>query len=424
MDALFGLPPDLDCSPACMLVRSVLAGAAAHADSRQILGVAGRMVRTRGPWRCVFSNGREPLSSAATAGPGAEEKQKVETPAGASILAGTGARRGDSSSGIVSSNGHTNDAASSGDAQDGRRTAASGGDGGGCVVDCGGGGGNDSTGVGDGEMDVVPAEALRKGGLVYLNTATGETVREPPAELVSRAEEADSAGEYLVFVPSRSFVEAAEAAAGLSAAASAVGAAAENALRAVADAGTSSSASGGDDCAGRNGTVADKRRREEEEGSQQRARLPSSLEAPTPPTAATPAAVGSDQSGGGGGGNGATWGGETWDRLSSLPMIDLSQGAAPSAPLDVENTGVCGGGGSGAGSEAAGAVAVAGATAGTWTCTRCTLVNRASRTTCEVCANARPKSFGAQQVRVENERGDEGTGVGKLILACFLCLLA
>ncbi|CAN0517357.1 unnamed protein product, partial [Ectocarpus sp. 12 AP-2014] len=46
-------------------------------------------------------------------------------------------------------------------------------------------------------------------GPVYLNTATMETVREPPAELLALADQAESAGNYLVFVPSHRFVAAA-----------------------------------------------------------------------------------------------------------------------------------------------------------------------------------------------------------------------
>ncbi|CAN0423128.1 unnamed protein product, partial [Ectocarpus sp. 12 AP-2014] len=35
----------------------------APGDAAEILGVAGRLVRTRGPWRCVFSQGRQPSAS-------------------------------------------------------------------------------------------------------------------------------------------------------------------------------------------------------------------------------------------------------------------------------------------------------------------------------------------------------------------------
>ncbi|CAN0454354.1 unnamed protein product, partial [Ectocarpus sp. 8 AP-2014] len=81
--------------------------------------------------------------------------------------------------------------------------------------------------------------------------------------------------------------------------------------------------------------------------------------------------------GGGGGGGG------TWDRLSSLPTIDLSQGVA-SAPLDIENAG-------GAGGHAAVTVAA------TWTCVACTLTNKSRRTTCELCGTSRPKASSQQR---------------------------
>ena len=324
----------------------------------------------------------------------------------------------------MSSNGHVDASASSENGRGGGRAGASGGESAGGVdggdSGGGGGGGEKSTSTSHGEMDAMPAEAVRQGGLVYLNTITGEAVHEPPAELLTRAEEADSAGEYLVFVPSRNFVEAAEAASGLSEAASAVGAAAENVLQAVADAGACSSAmkasgSGG----GGNGAEAPKHRGEEEQGAQERVPLPL-IAAPTPPTAvklsAAAAAAGSSTPGGsirsgGSSGGGAAGGGETWDRLSSLPMIDLSQGA-PSAPLDVENGDGGGGGGAEAGAGVAvaveGAAAAPAAVAAMWTCTACTLLNKARRTTCAVCSKARPKSFDAQQVRVGKEPGYVG----------------
>lgn len=324
-------------------------------------------------------------------------------------------------SSIASGNGHADAvaaASSSGEGQGGGGATAGGGEG--SVVGGGGGGGSSGSGRGEdsakadtGEMHVVPEQALREGGLVYLNTTTGETVREPPAELVTRAEEADSAGEYLVFVPSRSFVEAVGASSGLSEAASMVGAAAETMLQAVVDAGSSSASRKAphDDGGGR-GTEAPPKGCREEDGPQQLSRRPS-LEAPTPPTAVKPvaAAAAASASGGSsdGGGGGFNGGAETWDRLSSLPMIDLSQGA-PTAPLDVENAGA-GGGGTGAGSAVA-VTAEGAAAAAMWTCTACTLLNKARRTTCAVCANARPKSFETQQVGVEARKGG---GAGRVL---------
>lgn len=42
-------------------------------------------------------------------------------------------------------------------------------------------------------------------GILYVNQDTGEATRDPPPELVARSEEAEQAGDYLVFVPYRSF---------------------------------------------------------------------------------------------------------------------------------------------------------------------------------------------------------------------------
>lgn len=44
--------------------------------------------------------------------------------------------------------------------------------------------------------------------LIYLNSTTGDTSRDPPPELVAQSMEAENAGEYLVFVPCRTFVQA------------------------------------------------------------------------------------------------------------------------------------------------------------------------------------------------------------------------
>lgn len=302
---------------------------------------------------------------------------------------------------------------------------------------------------GDGETkgrskatDTVPAETVIEEGLVYLNTATGETAREPPAELVARVEEAESAGEYLVFVPSRSFMAAvarnatvatdtngtaagtACAAVGvsssLSEAASTIGAAAERALQGVVSEPCSSvreeaAAKAGGDSSARKTATSESCGRQEGRIAYQ-----SPLEAPTPPTAVK--REGSTSGGSRGSGsraNGSGGGGETWDRLSSLPMIDLSQGVA-SAPLDVDQIDVGGGNvGGGTGKvesegceEGAGITDGGGKVAATmWACCVCTLLNKARRTTCAACSNRRPANFGRQQVMVQRGRDEGAWGV-------------
>lgn len=57
----------------------------------------------------------------------------------------------------------------------------------------------------------LPMEATgieQAGGILYLNTTTGETARIPPPELVDQSKAAENAGEYLIFVPNRAFIRA------------------------------------------------------------------------------------------------------------------------------------------------------------------------------------------------------------------------
>lgn len=420
--------------------------------SRQILGVAGRMVRTRGPWRCVFSNGGHAGGAVSFSPAGAASVAAAEA---ALPLKGDGGHQPSATSSSTTTVTTTGNEGSEGadyatagnglgERQGGVQAKAV------VAVDEeagrleGGREGRACDGSGPGR---VPPEALREGGLVYLNTATGEAVREPPEELVARADEAESAGEYLVFVPSCSFVTAAAAAAAtsvvaspacsspshnnaaeaaaaaaaasrLSEAASAVGAAAESVLQAVVGEPRCSAkeeAPRPQQADGRAPVAAAtcERQRGGKEGEQGPRKSP--LDAPTPPTVAKPVAASSSGvvvSGGDGGRGRETGtgggGGETWDRLSSLPMIDLSQGPA-SAPVGVEEEAEAGGG-EGVGESGAG-VAVEGAAVaavGMWACTVCTLLNKSRLTKCAVCGNCRPKNFGLQQqVRVGKEEGSE-----------------
>ncbi|CAM9464474.1 unnamed protein product [Laminaria digitata] len=399
------------------------------AAEMRILGVAGKMVRTGGPWRCVFSTGalssgargneagaakEEPLTSASSAGgPGANG------PATASALGGREsrlllppsssssslspllspplgvARGGGASTAIVgpvaaseaTSEGGTFSVECHGSAAVG--DAERGGAGGG-----GSGSGPSSRGV--------DAPTLEGEGIVYLNAATGETVREPPAELVAQAEEAEKAGDYLVFIPCRSFVAAVMASSSTAVAAAAVISTPSIQRMSGAASAVGSGAEPLLPTAGRRSNTAGSR---DDDGW-----TLNQLSTPSPLVANAPAAPG----GSGGGGVG------TWDRLSvvsaagttpshprvSLPTIDLSQGAPAPPPLLVVDDGDGGsaGSGSGGGGSGKGGVEVVGVGARTgaaeeiWTCVACTLQNGVRHVVCEVCRKARPKTFRSQRL--------------------------
>lgn len=409
-----------------------------------------------------FSPSGPPAAEASVAAAGAartaksEGAEKQDEPrAGPTASAGGGGHQSDTtstrSSFATGSNNSGNEHAdtASGDGPEKQHAAAEMAPAVGVGEEAGGGVGGSGSST---EPGRVPPEALREGGLVYLNTVTGEAVREPPEELVARADKAESAGEYLVFVPSYSFMAAASAASAaaasapastpcsspshgivaaeaaaaaasrLSEAASAVGAAAESVLQAVVGDPLSSAREEARrplraDCGAAAAAVVCERhggQRAEQQGPHL-----SPLDTPTPPTVAKPVAGSSGESGSGvvnasgvgggaGGGRGAR-GGEAWDRLSSLSMIDLSQGPA-SAPVDVEEAEA--GRGKGAGGSGLG-VAVEGAAVAAvamWTCTACTLLNKARRTTCSVCGTSRPKGFVSQHVSI----GMRGGGLARL----------
>lgn len=422
------------------------------------------MIRTRGPWQCAFSSGVPPppspltsvakrqgsgpvpvaaVTAAAAAGDNrpakecAEKQEEKDRSTGKDPISASGGCPGNSDT----RNGCADAAASGGRVNEhgGERPA----------VAINGlarrvsseSGARDDDDVGDSEAsgrgkatDTVPAEAVRDAGFLYVNTTTGETAREPPAELCARREEARSAGEYLVFVPSHSFVaavasnstvctdiaasgEAVAMSSSLSEAASAVGAAAERVLQAVDNGPCSSArdeaaaeADGNGDGSGRRTAAAPEPCGRQE----QRSSYQSPLEAPTPPTAVKREGGTPSGSGGSGGSGG---GGETWDRFSSLPTIDLSQGVA-SAPLDVDDVGTGngkGGGGTGeacsaGGGEGVGPAEGAGKVAATmWTCDDCTLLNVTRRTICEVCKKPRSENFGPRHGVVKRGK-DEGVG--------------
>ncbi|CAM9620456.1 unnamed protein product [Ectocarpus sp. 12 AP-2014] len=455
----------------------------APGDAAEILGVAGRLVRTRGPWRCIFSQGRQPLASVGkvrSEGTAAAAAAAAATAAGVmrrtegcksvreralSSAGGDGFERngGRTSNGVGKSNGGGVDAAATvgGDGRSGSEgtqelsvvaaaAAAAAAADGRSGFGGGGEGGDRRGGQEEGARPVREPRAEQ--GPVYLNTATMETVREPPAELVALADQAESAGDYLVFVPSHGFVAAAAGAvpasasshnsnvaaapalshsnsntdvdsngsnpaaasafshnssnmdadsnaavavARMSEAAPAVGAAAERVLQVVAAAGESCSppssttavnagtGSGGAAAAAAAALGSNTRcnsQGDQVQGTQQGSPLEASMTPSTVAKAVLDVSSSSSSSGRRGGSGG---GGGTWDRLSSLPTIDLSQGVA-SAPLDVENVG---------GARGNAAVTIA----ATWTCVACTLTNKARRTTCELCGTSRPKASSQQR---------------------------
>lgn len=302
-------------------------------------------------------------------------------------------------------------------------------------------------------------DALASGeeGLIYVNTATGETVREPPAELMARSEEAEAAGDYLVFVPSRSFI-AARTSSLRHSSGSLVGTAADKTVSAGADAVSPTANSSASEIAG--GTFAALMTAEAErqpilksssasrdDGAGIHRNEPPAV--PTPPsiagTSALPTAAAAEA---------ALRGGETWNRFSGVsesgttpdhprsspqphepidsackpsdavvvtgvsspisngaiisaaastpsgfPMaIDLSQGACE-PPLPVKADGVGVGGGGSAGKLDAMEEASEETGAGKedfWACIACTLQNKAHLRVCSVCGTPKPKHLMSQ----------------------------
>lgn len=428
-----------------------------RAAPEQILGVAGKLVRTPGPRRCVFSTGRlaskgrrdglkgvdpaneEHLTSLTTAtnssGSGrAGADRGGEVGALPSLLPGAGGSVGGGAGGekVVS-------IALGGEDKPSARCN-------GGVVAAGaakeGGGGGDSCGGGlkDGVIDALtPGEE----GLIYLNAATGETTRDAPAELIVQAEEAHSTGEYLVFVPSRSFVAAVASSVSSSSVGAVVAAATASSTPGKAKTNSAVAAAGGSvsQTVGRSpaaGVSVEQKpaaRIGDAAGELQQGRPPV---APTPPTV-TPATRRFD--GGGGGEKGAR---QAWDRLASVSepatttpsrlgalipstaattyaagargsrlaktgdrmpaaaamTIDLSQGVA--APLVVQDSGVRDGRG---GVDVNGCVvgeadaAARGVTDGVWACVKCTLDNETRVRFCEACGTRKPTTASGSQVR-------------------------
>lgn len=252
----------------------------------QILGIAGRMVRTRGPWRCVFSRGQDtpaPAPAPASPSPSCDIPPRPASEAPEEGLAADVGSHGGGNGGAVPGGvpdgvgGDRESSSAPREAVDEGASAAgvdgpipagglekSGDENGRDPVEAVGrsrvdqrgpppgsdnGSRPDSSGArsdgaeaeaspegvglprgprrrsptedddGDSaeqgapeEDELGPPDALRAGaaeeGVLYLNQRTGETSRDAPPELVSLSEEAERAGEYLVFVPCRSFVRA------------------------------------------------------------------------------------------------------------------------------------------------------------------------------------------------------------------------
>lgn len=215
----------------------------------------------------------------------------------------------------------------------------------GTVVDVGG----DNHGVDDGAVggDVDAAAELGEEGeeyFVYVNMVTGEVTREPPTELVARSEEAEQAGDFLIFVPSHSFVGAAASASASASNAATVAAVASSASQAwklasqlasaTAEEAFSEDACGGgsppgdklgEECGaergaggGSNGLAGDSRGGD--------GYLLTAVAASTPPEAAHVARQHNNGSSG-------TSGGEAWHRLGSLSEPGMTP-AASRQPLD------------------------------------------------------------------------------------------
>lgn len=392
------------------------------------------MVRTRGPWRGVFSRGA--LTSGARRsdeGGACTAKEGPPTPATSADNPGSSgpasAVTGREGCLLLPPSSSSLSSLTSGVAGEGAGTAVveavsgggekSGGDDTlsvGChekteaVSDAergGGGGGSPSSRRGD----TPPADAppLEEMGMVYYNTATGESAREPPAELVAQAEEADKAGGYLIFVPCRKFVAAmASSSAAAANSSTSTPRVLEAAFAAGSGVGPLLRTAGRSNATRSSGDVrkpAEGRGRGEG-GNKQNGLTLNVLSTPAPLVAVDESAAQGGDCGGSGGGAGM------WDRLSvvstgttpshpcvPLPTIDLSQGA-PARPLLVGND--AGGGSGGRGCSGKDEVTVVDGGAGTkaaedtWACVACTLKNGVHLSACEVCGEARPKTFRSQ----------------------------
>ena len=191
------------------------------------------MVRTRGPWRCVFSTGKQAskghrslgaagasLSKASEVGPGC-----VDLVNGDRVDVGIGKKEGEVISALSTpSGGAVKNDHNEGTTRNDRDPAVKRGALSGKIdpeldeTSHGAGGEDPESNEADGGGADLPLEG--EVGLIYLNPTTGETALEPPPELVARAEEAEVAGEYLIFIPSRGFFVAAKHAQPVTAAAS------------------------------------------------------------------------------------------------------------------------------------------------------------------------------------------------------------
>lgn len=227
---------------------------------QQILGVAGRMVQTRGPWRCVFSKrgtapplaSLKPLCVTGARLPEHEEKPASLTEGAdlSSLCGGNDGASCDGSEGrdaalqpvqavgtmdVTRNSECGEDAAAAGIVRGGkepRRVVASNGNGrigSDAVMSEAVSGENNDAGVatkGEGDVDhnhgvsgvvgndvdaIAEQGEEAEGHFVYLNMVTGEVTREPPPELVAQSEEAEKAGGFLIFIPSHCFVGAAPA---------------------------------------------------------------------------------------------------------------------------------------------------------------------------------------------------------------------
>lgn len=438
----------------------------------QILGVAGRMVRTRGPWRCILSTGVQQAfagglhsSSGAKGGSSTEEGKpsatlKATVSSSSHVHRDEGATESGETRALLLTSGSTllEDLAdrigcwssSSGDRADARAESGkvplhiedkpvvlSTGDGGVVTVTQDGGCGTCLGTPSVAETDAVADQ--EEEGVLYLNTVTGEAVREPPAELLALSAEAENVGDYLIFVPSRSFV-AAVASSSSTVAPSAVSLRQSDSRPPLSAAGSSASF---DD-----GTSAGAGAENEEVMGLERPGCRPTV-APTPPIVVRAAG----QCGTGGGG-------EVWDRLTCMPTSKTTPVHFCSSEEPTSST--CGGGGgSGSGSDVVlawspplaatavvhgsavedgvdtvqsskvlkqaapdlpveidmsqGSVASplmaenagdgdrnregAGPTEGVWSCIACTLQNGPRARVCTVCRTAKPKVRESQVIR-------------------------
>lgn len=175
------------------------------------------MVRTPGPWRCIFSTGKQKgKAGRASVGITDANVAKREAQSGCKGMGVNDSVGGEVGSGVeregsisvslfseAGANGHVDVSGAKGNGSqevgllEKGETVSNSCDG---EVVCG----TIGEGVGSGaELLLTEPEG---GGLMYVNTVTGGTTREPPPELVARAEEAEETGDYLIFIPSRCFV--------------------------------------------------------------------------------------------------------------------------------------------------------------------------------------------------------------------------